>query len=73
MVQNSIYAKARLIAQLFEPLDEREAARAEALVLGELAGKTYPQVARLAWRAALAVAPDIAERRRTAAEKHARG
>src|SRR5579863_1087936 len=64
--------KARLIAQLFEPLDEREAARAEALILGELAGKTYPQVARLAWRAALAVAPDIAERRRAAAEKHAR-
>ena len=64
--------KARLIAQLFEPLDEQEAARAEALILGELAGKTYPQVERLAWRAALAVAPDIAERRRTTAEKHAR-
>ena len=65
-------AKAKLVAQLLEPLDEREAARAEALILGELAGKTYPQVERLAWRAALAVAPDIAERRRTAAEKHAR-
>ncbi len=64
--------KAKLIAQLFEPLDEREAARAEALILDELAGKTYPQVERLAWRAALAVAPDIAERSRTAAEKHAR-
>jgi len=64
--------KARLIAQLFEPLDDGEAARAEALILGELAGKTYPQVERLAWRAALAVAPDIAERGRTAAEKHAR-
>jgi hypothetical protein len=65
-------AKAKLVAQLFEPLDEDEAARAEALVLGELAGKTYPQVERLAWRAALAVAPDVAERRRTAAERHAR-
>src|SRR5579863_2394978 len=64
--------KARLIAATFEPLDEREAARAEALILDELPGKTYPQVERLAWRAALAVAPDIAERRRTAAEKHAR-
>ena len=64
--------KARLVAQLFGPLDEPEAARAEALILGELAGKTYPQVERLAWRAALAVAPDIAERRRTAAEKQAR-
>jgi hypothetical protein len=61
--------KAKLIAQTFDPLDEDEAARAEALVLGELAGKTYPQVERLAWRAALAVAPDIAERRRSAAER----
>jgi hypothetical protein len=64
--------KARLVVATFEPLDDQEAARAEALVLGELDGKTYPQVERLAWRAALAVAPDIAERRRTAAEKHAR-
>ncbi len=61
--------KAKLIAQLFEPLDDREAARAEALVLGEVAGKTYPQVERLAWRAALAVAPDVAERRRSKAER----
>ena len=73
MVQNSTYAKARLVAQLFEPLDDDEAARAEALLLGELAGKTYPQVERLAWRAALAVAPDAAERRRSTAEReHAR-
>ena len=64
--------KARLIAQLFEPLDEQEAARAEALILDELAGKTYPQVERLAWRAALAVAPDVAERRRAAGERRAR-
>src|SRR6202011_2439035 len=56
----------------FEPLDEREAARAEALILDEVAGKTYPQVERLAWRAALAVAPDVAERRRTTAERQAR-
>src|SRR3984957_8508230 len=65
-------SKAKLVAQLFEPLDEEEAARAEALVLGELAGKTYPQVEKLAWQGALAVAPDAAERRRTAAERHAR-
>ena len=64
--------KARLIAATFEPLDEGEAARAEALILDELAGKTYFQVERLAWRAALAVAPDIAERRRQAAERQAR-
>jgi len=62
-------AKAKLIVQTFEPLDEDEAARAEALILGELAGKTWFQVERLAWRAALAVAPDIAERRRTEAER----
>lgn len=66
-------SKAKLVAATFEPLDEREAARAEALVLGELAGKTYFQVERLAWRAALAVAPDVAERRRSRAEQeHAR-
>src|SRR3984957_10501386 len=62
-------SKAKLVAQTFGPLDDGEAARAEALVLGELAGKTYPQVQRLAWRAALAVAPDVAKRRRTAAER----
>jgi Domain of unknown function (DUF222) len=62
-------AKAKLVAATFDPLDEDEAARAEALVLPELAGKTYFQVERLAWRAALAVAPDVAERRRSAAER----
>lgn len=62
-------AKAKLIAQLFEPLDDGEAARAEALILGDLAGKTYFQVERLAWRAALAVAPDAAQRRRKEAER----
>ncbi|WP_222850046.1 hypothetical protein, partial [Trebonia kvetii] len=65
-------SKARLVAQVFEPLDEDEAARAEALIAGELAGKSYPQVERLAWRAALAVAPDVAERRRSRAERCAR-
>ncbi|HTR92545.1 MAG TPA: DUF222 domain-containing protein, partial [Trebonia sp.] len=65
-------SKARLVAQVFESLDEDEAARAEALVVGDLAGKTYPQVERLAWRAALAVAPDVAERRRSKAERQAR-
>jgi hypothetical protein len=64
--------KARLIAQLFEPLHDDEAARAEALILDELPEKTYPQVDRLAWRAALAVAPDVAERRRAAGERRAR-
>src|SRR5450756_1660065 len=62
-------AKAKLIVQAFEPLDEDEAARAEALIVPELAGRTYFQVERLAWRAALAVAPDAADRRRSAAER----
>ena len=62
-------AKAKLIAAVFELLDEGEAARAEALILGEVPGKTYFQVERLAWRAALAVAPDVAERRRRKAER----
>jgi hypothetical protein len=62
-------AKAKLIAATFDPLDDGEAARAEALILPELAGKTYFQVERLAWRAALAVAPDVAERRRAKAER----
>ncbi|HET6192817.1 MAG TPA: hypothetical protein VFE59_38120, partial [Trebonia sp.] len=62
-------AKARLVAAVFEPLSDDEAARAEALIGAEVAGKTYFQVERLAWRAALAVAPDVAERRRSAAER----
>jgi hypothetical protein len=62
-------AKAKLIAAVFDPLNDDEAARAEALILPEVAGKTYFQVERLAWRAAVAVAPDVAERRRRAAER----
>ena len=49
-----------------------EAARAEALIVGDLDGKTYPQVERLALRAALAVAPDVAQRRRVKGERQAR-
>src|ERR1700733_4035647 len=39
-------AKAKLIAAVFEPLSDDEAARAEALIAAELAGKTYFQVER---------------------------
>jgi len=35
-------SKARLVAQVFEPLAGDEAARAEALIVGELEGRTYP-------------------------------
>jgi hypothetical protein len=61
--------KAKLIVRTFDPLDEDEATRAEALIARELDGKTWFQVERLARRAALAVAPDIAERRRSEAER----
>src|SRR3984957_19940310 len=50
-------AKAKLVVATFEPLDEGEAARAEALILHELAGKTYFQVERLAWRGRAAGPP----------------
>ncbi len=62
-------AKARLVVQVFEPLSDAEAAQAEALLLPELEGKKYFQVERLAWRAAVTVAPDVAERRRAGAEQ----
>src|ERR1700736_6430918 len=62
-------AKAKLVAATFQPLAESEAAGAEALIVPEVAGKTYFQVERLAWRAALAVAPDVAQRRRSQAER----
>src|ERR1700678_3276603 len=50
-------SKARLIVATFEPLTEDEATRAEALILGELSGKNWFQVQRLAWRGALTLAP----------------
>ncbi|HET6188992.1 MAG TPA: DUF222 domain-containing protein, partial [Trebonia sp.] len=40
-------AKAKLIAAVFEPLSDDEAARAEALIAAEVTGKTYFQVERL--------------------------
>lgn len=42
---------------------------AEGLILAQLAGKTYPQVLRLAEQAALTVDPELAERRREEAQK----
>src|SRR3984885_3505658 len=56
-------AKAKLIAAVFEPLSDDEAARAEALIAAELAGKTYFQVERLAWRGGPAAAPHGGGRR----------
>jgi uncharacterized protein DUF222 len=65
------YAKARTVAETFEWLADGDACRAEAMILDQLAGKTYTQVENLAVKAALTVDPELAERRRKAAEKHA--
>ena len=50
-------AKARAVTETFRYLSDADAARAEALIVGQLAGKTYPQVLRLAEHAALTVDP----------------
>jgi len=68
------YAKAGLIAETFQLLSDADAARAEALILSRLTGvtgKTYGQILNLANRIAAEVDPDLAERRRKAAVKHA--
>ena len=63
------YAKARAVTETFKYLSDADAARAEALITGQLAGKTYPQVLRLAEHAALTVDPELAERRREQAQR----
>jgi hypothetical protein len=65
-------AKARAVTETFRYLSDSDAARAEALILDQLAGKTYPQVLRLAEQAALTVDPELAARRREQAQKNAR-
>ena len=62
-------AKARAVTETFRYLSDADAARAEALIAGQLAGKTYPQVLRLAEQAALTVDPELAERRREQAQR----
>ena len=63
-------AKARAVTETFRYLSDAGAARAEALIAGQLAGKTYPQVLRLAAQAALTVDPELAERRREQAQRN---
>jgi hypothetical protein len=63
------YAKARLVAEEFRFLSDDGAARAEAMILDQLPGKTYAQIVKLAARAACTVDPDSAEKRRKHAEK----
>jgi Domain of unknown function (DUF222) len=65
------YGKARAVAEAFQHLSDGHAAQAEALILGQLPGKTHMQVVRLAATAASRVDPDGDERRRKTAEKEA--
>ena len=61
--------KARSIIETFKYLTDGDAVRAEALILDQLAGKTYTQVLRLAEQAALTVDPALATRRREQAQR----
>jgi hypothetical protein len=61
--------KARAIAETLGQLMDADAAAAEAMIIDQLAGKTYTQVLRLAEQAALTVDPALAERRREQAQK----
>ncbi len=61
-------AKARAVTETFRYLSDADAASAEALILGQLTGKTYTQVLRLAEQAALTVDPELAARRREQAQ-----
>jgi hypothetical protein len=62
--------KAKAVAETFAQLTDPDAATAEALIMDQLAGKTYTQVLRLAEQAALTVDPGLAERRREHAQKN---
>ena len=62
-------AKARIIHEATAVLDDAHAAAAEALVAGQLAGKTPGQVAALIGRAVVTVDPDGAAKRREKAQK----
>jgi hypothetical protein len=62
-------AKARAVTETFRYLSDADAARAEAMILAQLAGKTYTQVLRLAEQAALTVDPELAARRREQTQK----
>ncbi len=63
-------AKARAVDTALNLLSGEDAARAEAMIVPELPGKTYGQVQRLAVQAALIADPGSAARRRDDAERH---
>ena len=65
--------RARLVTEVFEGLSDEDAATAEGLLIPRLAEpprKTYTQVERIATAIAAEVDPELAERRRRAAERH---
>lgn len=49
------------VIEAFKYLADSDAAAAEAMIVGRLDGKTYPQVQRLAEEAALTVDPELAQ------------
>jgi len=61
--------KARIVSDELSVLDDEQAAAAEKLILGELAGKTPGQVGRLAAQAVCTVDPEGARKRRERAER----
>jgi hypothetical protein len=65
--------RARLVTEVFGELSDEDCGRAEELLLPELTApprKTCTQVERIATAIAAAVDPELAERRREAAERH---
>src|ERR1700722_16470007 len=64
------YPKARAVSDALELLSEEGKARAEAMIAGRLAGKTFGQVDKLAAQAAITVDPGLAERTREHAERN---
>ena len=62
-------AKARAVCEPLQLLSDEDAARAEAMIVPELAGQTYGQAQKLAVQAALTVDPESATRRRQEAER----
>ncbi len=68
------YVKAKIVAGELSVLDGEHAARAEALIAGQLAGKTPGQAGKLAAAAVVDVDPAGAQKRREQAEReNARG
>jgi hypothetical protein len=63
------YAKARAVSEAFLLLSDEDTAKAEAMILPDLPGKTYGQVQKLAVQAAITVDPESAARRREHAER----